>query len=70
MGLPLLNIFGPSSNIRITHIACFGKFFLLHYIQVLCQSRLWEADDVYLTYLMVQRQLSHLKSRKLDRRQV
>jgi hypothetical protein len=41
---------------------------LVHYIQVLCQSRLCKADHVYLTYLMLQRQLSHLNGCKLDRR--
>jgi hypothetical protein len=35
-------------------------FFLLHYKQVLCQYRLCKADHAYLTYLMLQRQLSHL----------
>jgi hypothetical protein len=31
-----------------------------HYIQALCQSRLYKADHANLTYLMLQRQLSHL----------
>jgi hypothetical protein len=43
---------------------------LLHYILVLCPSRLCKAEHAYLTYLMLQRQLSHLNRRKLDRRQV
>jgi hypothetical protein len=42
----------------------------LHYTQVLCQYRLYRADHAYLTYLMLQRQLSHLNGRKLDHRQV
>jgi hypothetical protein len=33
-------------------------------------SRLCKADDVCLTYLMLQWQLSHLNGRKLDHRQV
>jgi hypothetical protein len=57
-------------NVRIAPIACYWKFFLLHYVQVFCQSRLCKADHVYLTYLMLQRQLSHLNGRKLDHRQV
>jgi hypothetical protein len=36
---------------------------------VLCQFRLWKADHAYLTYLVLQRQLSHLNGSKLDRRQ-
>jgi hypothetical protein len=51
------------------HTACYWKFLLVHCIQVLCQSRLCKADHVYLTYLMLQRQLSHLNSRKLARLQ-
>jgi hypothetical protein len=35
----------------------------VHNIQVLCQYRLCRADHVYLTYLMLQRQLSHSKSK-------
>jgi hypothetical protein len=41
------------------------EIFLL--LQVLCKSRLCEA---YLTYLTLQRQLSHFNGRKLDCRQV
>jgi hypothetical protein len=41
-------------------------YFFLHYTQVLCQYRLYGADHAYLTYLMLQRQLSHLNGRKLD----
>jgi hypothetical protein len=39
-------------------------------IEVHCQCRLCKADHAYLTYLMLQRQLSHLNGRKLDHRQV
>jgi hypothetical protein len=60
----------PLSSVRIAHIACYWKFFLMYYIQVLCQPRICKGDHVYLTYLMLQRQLGHLNGRKLDRRQV
>jgi hypothetical protein len=46
------------------------NFFLLHYTQVLCQFRLCKAEHTYLTYLTLQRQISHLNGRKLDHRQV
>jgi hypothetical protein len=46
------------------------KFLHLHYIQVLRQWRLWEAVHTYLTYLMLQRQTSHLRGCKLDRCQI
>jgi hypothetical protein len=58
------------SSVRIAHIACYWTLFLLHYIQVLCQYRLCKVHHAYVTYLMVQRQLSHLNGRNLDRRQV
>jgi hypothetical protein len=45
------------------------KILLFHSIQVY-QYRLCKADHVYLTYLMLQRQLSRLNGHKLDRRQV
>jgi hypothetical protein len=70
MGLSLMNLLGLSSSVRIAHIAFYWKFFLLHYIQVLCQYRLYRADHAYLTYLMLQWQISHLNGRKLDHRQV
>jgi hypothetical protein len=54
----------------IAHIACYLKCFLLRYIQILCQYRLYRAHHAYLKYLMLQRQLSHLNSRKLDYRQI
>jgi hypothetical protein len=60
-----MNMLGLSSSVRIAHIACYWKFFLLHCVQVLCQYRLCSAGHVYLTYLMLERQLSHLNSRKL-----
>jgi hypothetical protein len=59
-----------SSSVHFEHTACYWKFFLLHYTQVLCQYRLYRADHAYLTYLMLQRQLVNLKGRKLDHRQV
>jgi hypothetical protein len=70
MGLSLMNMLGLSSNVHIAHIAFYWKFFLLHYIQVLCQYRLYKADHAYLTYLMLQRQLSHLNDRKLHHHQI
>jgi hypothetical protein len=66
MGLSLMNMLGLSSSVRIAHIACYWKHFPWHYTQVLYQHRLCRADHVYLTYLMLQRQLSHLNGRKLD----
>jgi hypothetical protein len=62
----------PLSSVRIAHTASYWKLFLLHYIhaQVLCQSKIWKADHDNLTYLILQRQLSHLNGRKLDYRQV
>jgi hypothetical protein len=60
----------PSSSVRMAHIVCCWKFFHLLSIQVLCQSRHCIADHAYLTYLMLERQLSHLNGRKLDHLQV
>jgi hypothetical protein len=57
MGLSLINMLGLSSSVHFAHTACYWKFFLLHYIQVLCQYRLCRAYHAYLTYLMLQRQL-------------
>jgi hypothetical protein len=65
-----MNMLGLSWSVRIALLACCRNFFLLHYIQVLCQYRLCKADHAYLTYLMLQRQFSHLNGRKLDHRQV
>jgi hypothetical protein len=67
-------VYASSSGAKDFFLICLAfvikKFFLLHYIQVLCQSRLCKADHDHLTYLMLQRQLSHLNGRKLDHRQV
>jgi hypothetical protein len=49
------------SSVRIAHIACYSKFFLVHYIQVLCQYRLCKLNHVNLTYLMLQQQSSHFE---------
>jgi hypothetical protein len=68
MGLSLMNMHGLSSSVRIAHITCYWIF--LHYTQVLCQYRLYRADHAWLTYLMLQRQVTHLNGRKLDHRQV
>jgi hypothetical protein len=64
VGLSLMNMLGLSSNVRIAHIACYWKCFLLHYTQVLCQYRLYTTDHAYLTCLMLQRQLCHLTTAK------
>jgi hypothetical protein len=66
MCLSLMNTLGLSSSVCIAHIACYWKGFLVHYILILCQCRLCKAHHDYLTYLMLQRQLSHLIGRKLD----
>jgi hypothetical protein len=70
MGSCLMIMHGLSSNVRIAHIAFYWKFFRLNYIQVLCQYRHCKAEHAYLTYLILQRQLSHLNGRKLCHRQV
>jgi hypothetical protein len=56
MCLSLIYMLGFSSSVRIEHMACCRKFVLLHYIlvQVLCQHRLFKADHVPPTYLMLQ----------------
>jgi hypothetical protein len=69
-GLSLMNTLGLSSSVHIVHIACYWKFFLYHYIQILRQSILCREDHAYLAYLMLQRHLSHLNGRELDHRQV
>jgi hypothetical protein len=58
----LMNSLMFLSSVRIAHVACYWKFFLLH-----CQSGLCKADHADFTQ---QRQLSHVKCRKLDHRQV
>jgi hypothetical protein len=65
MSLYLMNMLGLSSSVRIAHIACYWKFFLLHYTEVLCQYRHCRAHHANLTYLMLQRQLSHLNGLSL-----
>jgi hypothetical protein len=69
MDFSRMNMLGLPSNVRFAYIACYWKFFRLHYIQVLCKYRLYRADYVYLTCLMLQRQFTHLNGRKLDHRQ-
>jgi hypothetical protein len=59
MGLSLMNMTGLSPSVPIALIAFYWKFSLLHYIQVLCQYMLCKAVHVYLTYLILQHQLSH-----------
>jgi hypothetical protein len=46
------------------------KFLPLLYAQVLCQYRLCRAEHAYLTYLMLQRLISHFNGCKLDHLQV
>jgi hypothetical protein len=58
------------SSVRIAHVAFCWKSFHVQCIQVLSQSRLCKADHAYRTYLMLQRQLSHLNCCKLGYRQV
>jgi hypothetical protein len=58
-----------SWSVCIRLIASYWKFFLLHYIQDLCQYRLCKVDHAYLTCLMLQRQRSHLNGCKLDHHQ-
>jgi hypothetical protein len=59
-----MNMLGLLSSVKFAHIRCYWKFFLLHYTLVLCQYRFCKVDHAYLTYLMLQRQLSHLNGRK------
>jgi hypothetical protein len=66
MSSTLMNMLVLSSSVHVAYIASHRKFFLLHYIQVLCQYRLCKPDHAYLTYLMLQRQLGHLNVRNLD----
>jgi hypothetical protein len=69
MGLFLMNRL-RLCQVYVPHIyvACYWKFLLLHYTQILCQSRLCIADHAYITYLMLQRLLRHFNGRKLDHR--
>jgi hypothetical protein len=60
-----MNMLDLLSTVRIAHIACYCKCFLLHYIQVLCQYGFCKAYHAYLTYLMLQRHLSHFNGHKL-----
>jgi hypothetical protein len=67
MSLPLMNMLGPC-QLYVSHIyiACYWKLFPLHYIQVLCFGK----QIMSVTYVMLQRQFSHLNGLKLNRRQV
>jgi hypothetical protein len=51
ISLSLMNMLGLSSSVHFAHIACYRKFSLVHYTQVLCQYRLCKPDHAYLTYL-------------------
>jgi hypothetical protein len=48
MDLSLRNMLGLLSSVHIAHIACYWKFFLLQYIQVICQYRFCKGDHAYL----------------------
>jgi hypothetical protein len=50
MGLCLIDMLVLLSNVW-SHMTCYWKFLLLHYIQILCQSRFCKADHACLTYL-------------------
>jgi hypothetical protein len=58
------------SSVHIAHMAWYWEFFVLHYIKFICQSRLCKTDHAYLTYPMLQRQLSQLNGRKPNGLQV
>jgi hypothetical protein len=66
----LLWIYLAFRQVYISHIVCYWKCFPFALYIVLCQYRLYRADHAYITYLILQRQLSHLNGRKLDHRQV
>jgi hypothetical protein len=51
MGLPLMYMLGFLSSVHFATIACYWKFFLLHYIQVFCQYGLCRADQTILRVL-------------------
>jgi hypothetical protein len=53
MGLSLMNILGLSSSVSMAFIACYWKFFVLHYMQLLCQYGLRKGDRAYLIYLIL-----------------
>jgi hypothetical protein len=53
MRLSVMNMLGLSSSVLIAYITCYWKFFFLHYIQVLCQYRLYKAVHACLTYLIL-----------------
>jgi hypothetical protein len=53
VGLSLMNMLGLLPSVHISHIACYWKLFLLHYIKVICQYRLCKADHACLAYFML-----------------
>jgi hypothetical protein len=66
-GLSLMNMLGLSSSVYLAHTACYWKFILLNYTQVLCQHRLCKADHAYVKYLMLQRRSTvYSNGSKLD----
>jgi hypothetical protein len=59
------------SSLGIAHIVrMLLKILPCALYKVLCQSCFWKEHHAYLTYLMLQRQLSHLNGRKIHHRQV
>jgi hypothetical protein len=50
--------------LRLCHMYVIENSSFLHYVEVLCQFSLCKAHHAYLTYLMLQRQLSHLTTVK------
>jgi hypothetical protein len=49
MGLSLMNMFGISSSERIAHVIENACVFTIYTSAKICQSRLCEADNVYLS---------------------
>jgi hypothetical protein len=62
-----MTMLGLSSNVRIAHLPEILPFALNTSLRTV---RLCKEDHACLTYLMLQRQLSHLNGRKLGNRQV
>lgn len=58
------------SSVCIINFVYYWKSFLSQYMEVLCQSRLWKADNAYHTYLKLQRQLIQLNGLKLHLHQM
>jgi hypothetical protein len=70
MGLFLMNTFCLSSSVRTAHIARNCKILAFTIYASPLSVRALQSRSYCLTYLTLQRQLSHLNGRKLDQRQV